>query len=56
MAQVMSSRALAGGTTGYGTVTLRIDTIDRLRDVLTEIETAAQRARDRSRTRTRGKP
>ncbi len=29
---------------------------DRLRDVLTEIETAAQRARDRSRTRTRGKP
>ncbi|MFP6643791.1 MAG: DUF4159 domain-containing protein, partial [Candidatus Latescibacterota bacterium] len=36
MAQVMSSRALAGGTTGYGTVTLRIDTIDRLRDVLNE--------------------
>lgn len=29
---------------------------DRLRDVLTEIETAAARARDRSRTRTRGKP
>ncbi|EAQ11931.1 branched-chain amino acid transport system ATP-binding protein [Maritimibacter alkaliphilus HTCC2654] len=29
---------------------------DRLREVLTEIETAAQRARDRSRTRTRGKP
>ncbi len=36
MAQVMSSRALAGGTTGYGRVTLRIDTIDRLRDVLNE--------------------
>ncbi|MEC7763418.1 MAG: ABC transporter ATP-binding protein [Pseudomonadota bacterium] len=29
---------------------------DRLREVLTEIETAAQRARDRSRTRARGKP
>ena len=36
MAQVMSSRALAGGTSGYGTVTLRIDTVDRLRDVLNE--------------------
>ena len=36
LAQVMSSRALAGGTTGYGTVTLRVQTIDRLRDVLNE--------------------
>jgi len=36
MAQVMSSRALAGGTSGYGTVTLNITTIDRLRDVLNE--------------------
>ena len=36
MAQVMSSRALAGGTSGYGTVTLNIDTVDRLRDVLNE--------------------
>jgi hypothetical protein len=36
MAQVMSSRALAGGTTGYGVVTLNVDTIDRLRDVLNE--------------------
>ena len=36
MAQVMSSRALAGGTSGYGTVTLRVKTIDRIRDVLNE--------------------
>ena len=36
MAQVMSSRALAGGTSGYGTVTLNIDAVDRLRDVLNE--------------------
>jgi len=36
MAQVMSARALAGGTTGYGTVTLNVDTVDRLRDVLNE--------------------
>lgn len=36
MAQVMSSRALAGGTSGYGTVTLQLATIDRLRDVLNE--------------------
>ncbi len=36
LAQVMSSRALAGGTSGYGTVTLRVKTIDRLRDVLNE--------------------
>ena len=36
LAQVMSSRALAGGTSGYGTVTLRVQTIDRLRDVLNE--------------------
>ena len=36
MAQVMSSRALAGGTSGYGTVTLRVKTIDRMRDVLNE--------------------
>lgn len=36
MAQVMSSRALAGGTTGYGTVTLNVTTVDRLRDVLNE--------------------
>ena len=36
LAQVMSSRALAGGTSGYGTVTLRVKTIDRLRDVINE--------------------
>ncbi|MXW78342.1 MAG: DUF4159 domain-containing protein [Gemmatimonadetes bacterium] len=36
LAQVMSSRALAGGTSGYGTVTLRVKTIDRIRDVLNE--------------------
>ncbi len=36
MAQVMSSRALAGGTSGYGTVTLRVQTIDRIRDVINE--------------------
>ncbi len=36
MAQVMSSRALAGGTSGYGTVTLQLTTLDRLRDVLNE--------------------
>lgn len=36
MAQVVSSRALAGGTSGYGTVTLRVKTIDRIRDVLNE--------------------
>ncbi len=36
LAQVMSSRALAGGTSGYGTVTLRVRTIDRIRDVLNE--------------------
>lgn len=36
MAQVMSSRALAGGTTGYGVVTLNVGIIDRLRDVLNE--------------------
>lgn len=36
LAQVMSSRALAGGTSGYGTVTLQVQTIDRLRDVLNE--------------------
>ena len=36
LAQVMSARALAGGTSGYGTVTLRVRTIDRLRDVINE--------------------
>ena len=36
MAQVMSSRALAGGTDGSGTVTLNVGTVDRLRDVLNE--------------------
>ena len=37
MAQVISSRAMAGGASGglYG-ITLRVDTIDRLRDVLNE--------------------
>ena len=36
MAQVMSSRALAGGTSGYGSVVTNVDVIDRLRDVLNE--------------------
>ena len=36
MAQVMSSRALAGGTSGYGTVEIKVKTIDRIRDVLNE--------------------
>jgi len=36
MAQVMSARALAGGTSGYGAVTLNVRTVDRLRDVLNE--------------------
>ena len=36
MAQVMSSRALAGGTSGYGAVLLNVDVVDRLRDVLNE--------------------
>lgn len=36
MAQVMSSRALAGGTDGSGTVLLNVDVVDRLRDVLNE--------------------
>ena len=36
LAQVMSARALAGGTSGFGTVTLRVRTIDRLRDVINE--------------------
>ena len=36
LAQVVSSRALAGGTSGYGTLTLRVQTIDRLRDVINE--------------------
>jgi hypothetical protein len=36
MAQVMSSRALAGGLSGYGYVALNTSVLDRLRDVLNE--------------------
>ena len=36
LAQVMSSRALAGGTSGYGTVEIKVKTIDRICDVLNE--------------------
>ena len=36
LAQVMSSRALAGGTSGYGTVEIKVKTIDRICDVINE--------------------